>query len=105
MPKDCLLNILKVLKNSERSVLFKLVYKSKLDKVCFAQDAEYSDGKDLAKRTISDKSLKDRGYELAVNHKCDRYQRGLTRMVYKVLIKKQERGECKLRVNLIIKTS
>ena len=81
------------------------IYKSKLDKVCFAQDAEYSDGKDLAKRTISDKSLKDRASELAVNHECDRYPRGLKRKMYKALIKKQERGECKLRVNLIIKTS
>ena len=28
-----------------------------LDKVCFAHDAAYSESKDLAKRTISDKIL------------------------------------------------
>ena len=33
-----------------------------LDKACFSQDAPYSESKDLAKRTISDKILKDRAY-------------------------------------------
>ena len=36
-------------------------YRNELDKTCFAQNAAYSDSKDLAKRTISDKILKDRG--------------------------------------------
>ena len=31
---------------------------------CFAHDAAYSDSKDLAKRTISDKILKGRAYEI-----------------------------------------
>ena len=31
-----------------------------LDKSCFAHDATYSDSKDLAKRSISDKILKDK---------------------------------------------
>ena len=34
-------------------------------KACFAYDAAYSDSKDLAKRAISDKILKDRAYEIA----------------------------------------
>ena len=34
------------------------MYKNELDKVCFSHDAAYSDNKDLAKRTISDKILK-----------------------------------------------
>ena len=33
--------------------------KIELDKSCFAHDAAYSDSKDLAKRTISDKILND----------------------------------------------
>ena len=33
-------------------------------KLVFAHDAVYSDSKDLAKRTISDKILKDRAYKL-----------------------------------------
>ena len=34
--------------------------KKELDKTCFAHDAPYSDSKDLAKVTISDKILKKR---------------------------------------------
>ena len=40
------------------------------------------DSKDLTKRTISDKMLKERAYENAINSKYDRYQRGLASMVY-----------------------
>ena len=38
----------------------KHLYRNELDKACFTHDAAYSDCKDLAKRTISDKILKDR---------------------------------------------
>ena len=38
--------------------------RNEIDKACFAHDAAYSDSKDLAKRTISNKILKDRSYEL-----------------------------------------
>ena len=47
----------------------KHVYGNELDKVCFVHAAAYSDTKDLAKRTISDKILKDRDYEIARNRK------------------------------------
>ena len=39
--------------------------------------------KDLAKITISDKILKDKAYEIAVNHKYDGYQRALVSIIYK----------------------
>ena len=39
--------------------------RNELDKACFAHDAAYSDSKDLAKRTISDKILKDSTNEIA----------------------------------------
>ena len=42
----------------------------------------------LAKRTISDKILKDRAYEIASNCIYDGYQRELASMVYKFLIRK-----------------
>ena len=35
------------------------IYRNELDKACFQHDAAYSNGKDLAKRTQSDKVLKD----------------------------------------------
>ena len=42
----------------------------------------------LTKRTISDKILKDRAYEIVINPKYDGYERGLASMVYKVFDKK-----------------
>ena len=66
----------------------KLLYRNELDKACFAQDAAYSDSKDLVNRTISDKILKDRTYEIARNCNYDGYQRALASMVYKVFDKK-----------------
>ena len=60
----------------------KHLYRNELDKACFAHDAAYSDTKELAKRTISDKILKDRAYEIARNRNYDRYQRALASMVY-----------------------
>ena len=63
-----------------------------MDKVCFAHDAAYSYSTDLAKRTVSDKILIDRAYEIAINCKYDGYQRGLASMVYKFFDKKTGSG-------------
>ena len=70
----------------------KHLYKNKLDKACCAHDAAYSDSKELAKITISDKILKDRAYEIATNHNYKGYQRALTSMVYKCFDKKIRSG-------------
>ena len=51
-----------------------------------------NDSKDLAKRTISDKILKDRAYEIARNCGFDGYQRALASMVYKLFEKKTGLG-------------
>ena len=56
------------------TVYLKHIYKNELDKACFAHDAAYFDSKYLAKRTISDKNLKFRAYEIAINPKYDGYQ-------------------------------
>ena len=66
----------------------KHIFRSELDKACFAHDAAYTDSKDLAKRTISDKIWKERVYEIAINLKYDEYQRGLASMAYKCFDKK-----------------
>ena len=68
------------------------MYKNELVKACFAHDAAYSDSKHLAKRTVSDKILKDRAYEIAINPKYDGYQKGLASMVYKLFDKKAGSG-------------
>ena len=47
----------------------------------------YGDFKDLARRTASDKVLRDKAFNIAKNCKYDRYQRGLSSIVYKFLIK------------------
>ena len=71
----------------------KHLYRNELEKTCFAHDAAYSNNKDFVKRTISDKILKDRAYEIARNRKYDGYQRALASMVYKISDKK-EAGVC-----------
>ena len=59
------------------------IYKNELDKACFAHDAAYSDGKDLTKRTVADKILKNKAFNIAKDPKYDGCQRGLASMVYK----------------------
>ena len=59
------------------------IYKNELGKACFAHDAAYSDSKDLTKRTVADKILKNRAFNIAKDKKYDWYQRGLASMVYK----------------------
>ena len=60
----------------------KHLYRNQLDKTCFAHDATtYSDSKDLPKRTISDKILKDRAYKIAINRGYDGYERALASML------------------------
>ena len=48
----------------------------------------YGDFKDLARRTASDKFLRDKAFNIAKNPKYDGYQRGLASMVYKFFDKK-----------------
>ena len=59
------------------------IYKNELDKACFVHDAAYSDSKDLTKRTVVDKILKNKAFDIAKDPKYDEYQRGLASMVYK----------------------
>ena len=47
----------------------------------------YAKSKNLAKRTQSDKVLRDKAFKAASDQKYDGYQRGLASMVYKFLIK------------------
>ena len=69
------------------------IYKNQLDKACFQHDMAYGKSKDLAKRTQSDKVLRDKAFKIASDPKYDRYQRGLASMVYKFFDKKSS-GSC-----------
>ena len=48
----------------------------------------YGDFKDLARRTVSDKFLRDKAFHIAKDPKYDGYQRGLASMVFKFFDKK-----------------
>ena len=41
------------------------IYKNELDKACFAHNAAYSDSKDLTKRTVADKILRNKAFNIA----------------------------------------
>ena len=63
--------------NKERIQKFKekgdtsYIYKNELDKACFQHDMAYEDFKYLAKRTTSDKVLRDKALNIAKNPKRD----------------------------------
>ena len=48
-------------------------YKYELDKACFQHDMAYGDFKDLAKRTVADKVLRDKAFNIAKDRKYDGY--------------------------------
>ena len=52
----------KKIKKFEETGYLNYTYKKELDKVCFARDVGYSDSKDLAKRTVSNKDLKNKSF-------------------------------------------
>ena len=64
------------------------IYRNELHKACFQHDMAYGKSKDLAKRTQSDKVLRDKAFKIASDPKYDGYQRGLASMVYKCFDKK-----------------
>ena len=55
---------------------------------CFQHDMAYGNSKDLAKRTIADKVLRDKAFKIASDQKYDGCQRGLASMVRKFFDKK-----------------
>ena len=93
-----LLKINKEFKNLKKREITNYIYKNELDKACFQHDMTYGDFKDLAKRTIADKVLRDKAFKIASDQKYDGYQKGLASMVYKFFDKKYEEA-----VLLIIK--
>ena len=69
-----------LLKKNERIKKFKetgdtsYIYKNELNKTCFQHDMTYGDFKDLAKRTASDKVLRDTVFNIAKNTKYNGHQ-------------------------------
>ena len=83
-------------KNKERIKRFKetgdtsYIYKNELNKAWFQHDMTYGDFKNLAKRTATDKVLRDKAFKTASDQKYDAYQRGLASMVYKFFDKNSQ---------------
>ena len=83
-------------KNKERIQKFKetgdtsYIYKNELDKACFQYDMAYRDLKDLTKRTIEDKVLRNKAFKIVSDQKYDGYQRGSASMVYTLFNKKSQ---------------
>ena len=63
------------------------IYQNELVKVYFQHDMAYGDFKYLARRTNSDKVLRDKAFNIAKNPKYDGYEKGLPSVVYKSLDK------------------
>ena len=66
---DHLLGTRKEFKNLEKQEIQKYIYRNELDKACFQHDMAYGGFKDLAKRTTSDKVLRDKTFNTAKNPK------------------------------------
>ena len=88
-------------KNKERIQTFKetgdakYIYKSELDKACFQHDMTYENIKDLARRAVSAKVLRDKAFNIAKNPKYYRYEGGIASMVYKFFDKEISAGAIK----------
>ena len=64
------------------------IYRNELDKASFQLDMAYGKSKDLAKRTQSDKVLRDKAFKIASDPKYDGYQRRLASIMYTFIDKK-----------------
>ena len=74
------------------------IYQNELEKACFWHDMAYGDFKDLNRRTIADKVLRDKAFNIAKNTKYDGYQRGLASVVYKLFDKNMYDGAVKIEI-------
>ena len=57
------------------------IYQNELDKACCQHDMAYGEFKDLARRTLSNKILHNKAFNMAKNPKYDEYQRRLALLV------------------------
>ena len=88
-------------KNKERIKNFKetgdsrYIYQNQLDIVCFQHNTVYGDFKCVLRRTVADKVLHDKAFNIAKNSNYKGYQYGFTSMVYNVFRKKNLSGTVK----------
>ena len=68
------------------------IYRNELGKACFQHYMAYCKLKGLAKRTQSDKVLREEAFKIASDPKYDGYQRGLASMIQKFFEKYSDRS-------------
>ena len=73
----------KKIKNFMQTGNTDFIYKIELDKASFQDDMGYGKLKILAKRTQSNKVLREKAFKIASDPKYDGYQKGLASIVYK----------------------
>ena len=89
-------------KNKEKIQKFKetgdtnYIYKNELDKACFQHDMAYGN---LARRTASDKVLRDKAFNIAKYPIYDGYQSGIASKVYKFFDEKSAGSSIKMHTN------
>ena len=92
-------------KNKERIQKFKetedsrYIYQKELDKACFQHNMAHGYFKDVTRRTVSDKILRDKAFNIAKNPKYDGCQRGLASTVYNFFGKKTSVSGIKRRIS------
>ena len=72
--------------------------KNELDVACFQLDMAYGDFKDLIRRTVSDKVICDKAFNIAKNSKYDKWQGRLASMVYNFVNKESLGGAVKSKI-------
>ena len=75
------------------------IYKNELDKACFQHDMPYRDFKGLARRTASDKVLRDKAFSIAKSPNYYGYQRGIASMFCKFFDKMSAGGGVNMHAN------
>ena len=64
------------------------IYRNMLEKAYVQLDMAYGGFKYLPRKAASDKILRDKAFNIAINSKCNEYQRALASMIYKFFDKK-----------------
>ena len=88
MLADHLLKIKKEFKNLKKQEIQAVFTKMNLIRLVFSMAWLMEILKNLARRTVSDKMLRDKAFNIAKNPKYDEYQRGLGSMFYNFFDKK-----------------
>ena len=78
------------------------IYRNELEKAYFQHDMAQDKSNNLAKRTQSDKVLRDKAFKIAIDPKYDGYERRLASMIYMFFDKKSSGSGVKAETNYLL---